>query len=154
MSDRLLLLAVAAFGLICASFIPAEAKTVSLGTISRVELKIACDKVQGLSFGTDDPQAPFGCKAYRLGNINCSPDGVCLLNVGDLVPVLGNSLPTVLGLGPQQAEAVLPANSRVAPPLPVSPRVHPIKALSLTSPVVPIVPDQPAPVDSVPDALF
>jgi hypothetical protein len=140
--------------LICGSLVPAEAKMVKLGPVSRVELKIACDKVAGDSYGNNDPKSEFGCKADQLGIISCSPDGACTLIVGDLVPVLGNSLPTILGLGPQQAEVVLPQYNRVVMPPPRSPRVHSIKALSLSSPVVPIVPVQPAPVQSVPDAMF
>ena len=154
MSGRALLFAATILGMVCASFVPAQAKAVNLGTISRAELKTSCEKAGGESYGIDDPNVEFGCKAHEHGIISCAPAGACQLFVGDLVPVTGNSLPTILGLGPSQALVVMPANSRLLQPIPVSGKVRSIKARSATSPIVPFVPDEPDPVQKIPNASF
>jgi hypothetical protein len=153
MSERALLFVAMIVGAVCAA-LPAQAKMVGLGTVSRVELKISCDKVGGEPYGIDDPNSEFGCKAHKHGIISCTPVGACQLIVGDLVPVTGNSLTTIFGLGPAQALAVLPANSRLQQPLPLSWKVNPIQARSLSSPIVPLVPVQPDPVQTIPNSNF
>jgi hypothetical protein len=151
MSGRVLLLVATVVGLLLAAQVPAEAKVVSLGTISRVDLQAACNRAGGESYGIDDPASGFGCRVPERGVISCTSAGSCRLAVGDLVPVTGTSLATVLGYGPSQALAVLPTYNRITEAPRPSRRVHPIEAGLRTSPIVPFTEPAPSPVQKIPN---
>jgi hypothetical protein len=114
MRFRLLSLALAIGGVVSIHQ-SAEAKTVSMGVLSRSAVKTACDHAGGHAFGIYDENAVYGCANDRAV-VNCTPDSFCVGLVSDMVPVTGNSLRVILG-GERSgaAKMVQPVNASVSP---------------------------------------
>src|SRR3954470_23680880 len=73
----------------------AVAKTIPMGSVSRSVLRDECLRAGGRAIGIGDEEAPYGCAA-RYASISCTPDGDCAAVVRDTMPVIGNSLSTIL----------------------------------------------------------
>jgi hypothetical protein len=119
MRPGLLLLALPVIVGIAVSTLPsssAEAKTVSLGVLSRSHVASACTRLGGTAFGISDDTAPYGC-AGPYGAVNCTRDSDCAAFVKDTMPLTGNSLELIL-LGPNAKSGpttIKPKDYRVTP---------------------------------------
>jgi hypothetical protein len=93
----------------------AEAKSISMGALSRSAVKSACDRAGGQSFGINDETAVYGC-ANSFGTVNCTPDSNCEGFIQDMRPVAGNSFSIILGNGRSHGPTkVDPVDARVNP---------------------------------------
>jgi hypothetical protein len=94
----------------------AQAKTISMGTLSRSEVSSACARGNGGSFGIAEPQQPYGCRSGR-GDVICSPSGSCVFSARDLMPLAGNSLDLLLGISAHNtgSRMIIPVDRRLKP---------------------------------------
>jgi len=90
-------------------------KTISLGPISRSVLRDECIRAGGGTVGIGEESAVYGCIA-RYASVSCTPDGAdCQAVVRDTIPVVGNSLRSILNLGQSanRSRAVQPVDARI-----------------------------------------
>lgn len=113
MNLRIVCLAV---GMIVAGISHAQAKVIDMGIISRDDVKGACDRAGGQSFGITDFNSSYGC-AGRFADISCTVDHACHAVVNDTRPMTGNSLEYVLTYGTSRPAAtmIVPLDRRVVP---------------------------------------
>lgn len=105
-----------AIAVILAGASHAQAKIINMGLISRSDVKSACNRAGGLSFGIDNLNSNYGC-AGRIADVTCTIDHVCRAIVSDTRPMTGNSLDYVLTHNkPVPAATMLqPLDLRVGP---------------------------------------
>jgi len=94
----------------------AEAKVVSMGLITRSDVKSACDRAGAQSFGIADLTGNYGC-AGRFAVVSCTVDHLCRALVNDTRPMTGNSLDYVLthNRATPAATMIQPLDLRVGP---------------------------------------
>jgi len=93
----------------------AEAKTVDIAFVSRSDVRTACYRAGGSSFGIEDETAPYGCYTDDAA-VTCLDDK-CQASVQDSHPMTGTSLGYILGFGrPKPASRmVAPVDARILP---------------------------------------
>lgn len=95
--------------------VPAQAKTVNLGLLSRNTIDIACRRANGSPYGISEDGQNYGCRTGRAV-VLCLPDSTCTATVSELRPMTGNSLNLLLGTEPTgSARKIVPIDRRVLP---------------------------------------
>ena len=117
MNLRIVCLAIA---VVVAGASHAQAKVISMGTISRSDVKSACDRAGAQPFGIENFNGNYGC-AGRYADVICTIDHVCRALVSDTRPMTGNSLDYVLTYNRST-----PASTMIQP---LDLRVGPVKKL-------------------------
>jgi hypothetical protein len=94
----------------------AQAKVIDMGIISRSDVKGACDRAGGQSFGITNFNGSYGC-AGRFADVSCTVDHLCHAVVNDTRPMTGNSLDYVLTYDRSQPAAIMiqPQDRRIVP---------------------------------------
>jgi len=105
-----------AAGIIVTGLSQAEAKSLNMGSISRSDISSACNRAGGSAFGIGNLERAYGCST-EVGEVYCTPEGLCVAQVSDTRPLTGNSLDFVLthGRNASAAAMIRPLDPRITP---------------------------------------